>query len=150
MKAGRPGRASRWYEIFGWHGHRSPPRSWRRSRPDVLAGFVLARAAAGLADGMIASDVMHLEQVRALAENLLLLRLDFLRRALGVPSGRRAAQAGPAGLDDGLRAMGDLHFREDSRHIVADCGRAEHQSPRDVGVAVAGRDQFKYFRLALG
>ena len=32
---------------------------------DVLAGFVLARAAAGLADGTIASDVMHLEQVRA-------------------------------------------------------------------------------------
>lgn len=32
---------------------------------DVLAGFVLARAAAGLADGTIASDVMHLGQVRA-------------------------------------------------------------------------------------
>src|ERR1700733_10427967 len=32
---------------------------------DVLAGFVLARAAAGLADGTISSDVLHLEQVRA-------------------------------------------------------------------------------------
>jgi site-specific recombinase XerD len=32
---------------------------------DVLAGFVLARAAAGLPDGTIASDVLHLEQVRA-------------------------------------------------------------------------------------
>lgn len=32
---------------------------------DVLAGFVLARAAAGLADGTIRSDVGHLEQVRA-------------------------------------------------------------------------------------
>ena len=32
---------------------------------DVLAGFVLARAAAGLADGTISSDVVHLEQVRA-------------------------------------------------------------------------------------
>jgi integrase len=32
---------------------------------DVLAGFVLARAAAGLADSTIASDVVHLEQVRA-------------------------------------------------------------------------------------
>ncbi|MEV1248416.1 hypothetical protein [Nonomuraea sp. NPDC049750] len=32
---------------------------------DVLAGFVLARVAAGLSDGTIASDVMHLEQVRA-------------------------------------------------------------------------------------
>ncbi len=31
---------------------------------DVLAGFVLARAAAGLADSTIASDVMNLEQVR--------------------------------------------------------------------------------------
>jgi len=28
-------------------------------------GFVLARAAAGLSDGTIASDVLHLEQVRA-------------------------------------------------------------------------------------
>src|SRR5439155_23870552 len=32
---------------------------------DVLAGFLLARAAAGLSDGTIASDVLHLEQVRA-------------------------------------------------------------------------------------
>ena len=31
----------------------------------MLAGFVLARAAAGLSDGTIASDVLHLEQVRA-------------------------------------------------------------------------------------
>ena len=31
---------------------------------DVLAGFVLARASAGLADGTIRSDVGHLEQVR--------------------------------------------------------------------------------------
>jgi site-specific recombinase XerD len=32
---------------------------------DVLAGFVLARAAAGLSDATISSDVVHLEQVRA-------------------------------------------------------------------------------------
>jgi site-specific recombinase XerD len=32
---------------------------------DVLAGFVLARASAGLADGTIRCDVGHLEQVRA-------------------------------------------------------------------------------------
>jgi site-specific recombinase XerD len=32
---------------------------------DVLAGFVLARAAAGLADATISSDVVHLEQMRA-------------------------------------------------------------------------------------
>ena len=32
---------------------------------DVLAGFVLARASAGLADGTIRNDVGHLEQIRA-------------------------------------------------------------------------------------
>ena len=32
---------------------------------DALAGFVLARAAAGLADATIRSDVSHLEQMRA-------------------------------------------------------------------------------------
>jgi hypothetical protein len=32
---------------------------------DVLAGFVLARAAAGLPDRTISSDVVHLEQARA-------------------------------------------------------------------------------------
>ncbi len=32
---------------------------------DILAGFVLARAAAGLADATIRSDVGHLEQLRA-------------------------------------------------------------------------------------
>ena len=32
---------------------------------DVLAGFVLARAAAGLSDATIRSDVAHLEQLRA-------------------------------------------------------------------------------------
>ncbi len=31
---------------------------------DVLAGFVLARAAAGLSDATVSSDVLHLEQVR--------------------------------------------------------------------------------------
>ncbi|MGO4587259.1 hypothetical protein AB4Z38_25770, partial [Arthrobacter sp. 2RAF6] len=30
----------------------------------MLAGFVLARASAGLADGTISSDIGHLEQVR--------------------------------------------------------------------------------------
>ncbi|BFO18190.1 hypothetical protein SHKM778_45780 [Streptomyces sp. KM77-8] len=32
---------------------------------DVLAGFVLARASAGLADGTIRGDVGHLEQIRS-------------------------------------------------------------------------------------
>jgi site-specific recombinase XerD len=41
------------------------PQDLEALETDVLAGFVLARAAAGLADGTIASDVVHLEQVRA-------------------------------------------------------------------------------------
>ncbi|WP_055530375.1 hypothetical protein [Streptomyces alboniger] len=32
---------------------------------DVLAGFVLVRASAGLADGTIRGDVVHLEQMRS-------------------------------------------------------------------------------------
>ena len=35
---------------------------------DVLAGFVLARAAAGLVDSTIRNDVNHLEQIRAWLE----------------------------------------------------------------------------------
>lgn len=38
---------------------------------DVLVGFVLARAAAGLSDGTIACDVLHLEQVRGCPSALL-------------------------------------------------------------------------------
>ena len=41
------------------------PEELGASETDVLAGFVLARAAAGLSDGTISSDVIHLEQVRA-------------------------------------------------------------------------------------
>jgi hypothetical protein len=40
------------------------PEEVAQFETDVLAGFVLARASAGLADGTIASDVGHLEQVR--------------------------------------------------------------------------------------
>jgi hypothetical protein len=36
-----------------------------RFETDVVAGFVLARAAAGLSDGTIRGDVSHLEQVRS-------------------------------------------------------------------------------------
>ncbi len=45
---------------------RSPasPEELAQFETDVLAGFVLARASAGLADGTISSDVGHLEQVR--------------------------------------------------------------------------------------
>jgi len=41
------------------------PEDLEALETDVLAGFVLARAAAGLADRTIAADVLHLEQVRA-------------------------------------------------------------------------------------
>ncbi|WP_238324171.1 hypothetical protein [Salinispora pacifica] len=41
------------------------PEELAEFETDVLAGFVLARAAAGLVDATISSDVMHLEQVRA-------------------------------------------------------------------------------------
>ena len=41
------------------------PEELAELETDVLAGFVLARAAAGLADGTISSDVLHIEQVRA-------------------------------------------------------------------------------------
>jgi integrase/recombinase XerD len=41
------------------------PEDLEALETDVLAGFVLARAAARLSDGTIASDVVHLEQVRA-------------------------------------------------------------------------------------
>src|SRR5690242_9406992 len=37
----------------------------RAFETDVLSGFVLARASAGLADSTIRSDISHLEQVRA-------------------------------------------------------------------------------------
>jgi site-specific recombinase XerD len=40
------------------------PEELAQFETDVLAGFVLARASAGLADGTISSDVGHLEQVR--------------------------------------------------------------------------------------
>ncbi len=43
----------------------SSPEELPDFETDVLAGFVLARSAAGLADGTIRSDVGHLDQVRA-------------------------------------------------------------------------------------
>lgn len=41
------------------------PEGIERFEADVVAGFVLARAAAGLSDGTIRGDVSHLEQVRS-------------------------------------------------------------------------------------
>jgi hypothetical protein len=44
---------------------------------DVLAGCVLGRAAAGLADAAIRSDVGHLEQIRELATLTALTAPDY-------------------------------------------------------------------------
>ena len=41
------------------------PEEIERFETDVVAGFVLARAAAGLSDSTIRGDVSHLEQVRS-------------------------------------------------------------------------------------
>ena len=41
------------------------PEELEALETDVFAGFVLARAAAGLADATITSDVVNLEQIRA-------------------------------------------------------------------------------------
>jgi hypothetical protein len=41
------------------------PEEIERFETDVVAGFVLAWAAAGLSDGTIRGDVSHLEQVRS-------------------------------------------------------------------------------------
>jgi site-specific recombinase XerD len=66
---------------------------------DVLAGFVLARASAGLADSTIRGDVGHLDQVRAWLNKPLwdMEPTDadtyFGRVLRGVPSGTRLARA---------------------------------------------------------
>ena len=46
--------------------HRAPagPEELAAFETDLLAGFVLARASAGLTDATIRSDVGHLEQTR--------------------------------------------------------------------------------------
>lgn len=41
------------------------PEEIERFEADVVAGFVLARASAGLSDSTIRGDVSHLEQVRS-------------------------------------------------------------------------------------
>jgi integrase/recombinase XerD len=46
------------------HRTAASPEELVQFETDVLAGFVLARASAGLADGTIRGDVSNLEQVR--------------------------------------------------------------------------------------
>jgi integrase/recombinase XerD len=77
---------------------------------DVLAGFVLARAAAGLSDGTISSDVVHLEQVRAwfgrpLWEMEARGRGHILRQGAAGRGPGHPAVAG-AGAEDVLRVRG--------------------------------------------
>lgn len=43
----------------------APAEELEQFETDVLAGFVLARASAGLADGTIRGDVGHLDQMRS-------------------------------------------------------------------------------------
>ncbi len=71
---------------------------------DVLAGFVLARAAARLSDNTIRSDVLHLEQLRAWfggplwdmepadADAYFGRCRGMRRRALGWPARRRSGR----------------------------------------------------------
>src|ERR1039457_2367092 len=65
MKAGGPGLALAVVRDLRDARAVAGPDELAAFETDVLAGFVLARAAAGLSDGTISSDVIHLEQVRA-------------------------------------------------------------------------------------
>jgi len=71
---------------------------------DLLAGFVLARASAGLTDGTIRGDVSHLEQVREWFGRPLweLVPADvdryFATALRGAPSGTRLARAAALGV----------------------------------------------------
>ncbi|MGW1507190.1 tyrosine-type recombinase/integrase [Streptomyces mirabilis] len=70
-----------------------------RFETDVLAGFVLARASAGLADGTIRGDVGHLDQIRAWFGRPLWemepadVDTYFGKMLRGSPSGTRLARA---------------------------------------------------------
>jgi hypothetical protein len=59
---------------------------------DVFAGFVLARAAAGLADATIASDVANLEQIRAVLRAVVNPALDSI---VDRPAGATPGPNGP-------------------------------------------------------
>lgn len=65
MKARRPGLSLAVVRDLRVARPPATPEDLEALETDVVAGFVLARAAAGLADGTIAADVVHLEQVRA-------------------------------------------------------------------------------------
>jgi hypothetical protein len=79
---------------------------------DVLAGFVLARAAAGMADSTIAGDVVNLEQIRvwfggAVAENVI--------RAGESVGGRYGSRHGGHGRIGRSRPCGRRSPRHDGR-----------------------------------
>ncbi|MFE2023918.1 hypothetical protein ACFW9V_01940 [Streptomyces hygroscopicus] len=79
---------------------------------DVLAGFVLARASAGLADGTIRGDVGHLDQSRAPGPDAGLVRPAAVGHGAG--RRRRVLREGAAGLAErhpaGPRAGSDHVF----------------------------------------
>src|SRR2546426_417319 len=62
----------------------------------------------------------------------------------------RSAQAGFAGSDHGLGAVGDLQLAADVRDVVADRLQTQHQLLGDVLVGAAVGDQSQDLGLALG
>ena len=103
---------------------------------DVLAGFVLARASAGLTDGTIRGDVGHLEQVRTWFRRPLweMEPTDadpyFGRVLRGSPSGTRLARS--QGLSTYFLFLGLRHKVEIHRMTgrVVECPIDEMNRPR--------------------
>ena len=66
------------------------------------------------------------------------------------PSSLLVAEAGAAGEDDGLGAVGDVELGEDDGHVVAHRLRAEVELAGDRPVVVAVGDQPEHLDLTLG
>src|SRR5215210_9559929 len=60
------------------------------------------------------------------------------------------SHSGVAGADDGLRSIGNLQLEQDVRDVVSDRLQTHEQLPGYLLVALALRDQRKYFFFALG
>jgi hypothetical protein len=73
--------------------------------------------------------------------------LDVARRALGRLG---VAEAGVAGAQDGLGAVGHLELGEDGRDVVGDSLGAEAEPLGDVVVAVAGGQEVQDLAFAGG
>ena len=80
---------------------------------NVVVAHTLRLSAALLAAGyphtvLPLSGITHMASQETVAENLLLLQLDFLRRALGVPSGQQPADPAEGVLLSPLREISQL------------------------------------------